>query len=125
METGAMTKRFGHEKLRVYQAELQLVAWLESVLPYFACSSDLLSKLDGSTTSMVLNTAEGNGRFTGKDQSKFLDTAYKATVQSVALIDVAAGDNPAALSQTNEGRNLLQRIAAMLTSLKKAVTHDA
>jgi len=118
-------KLFSHERLDVYQAELQLVAWVESMLPHFSCSSDVLSKLDGSTTSMVLNTAEGNGRFSGKDQSKFLDIAYKAAVQSAALIDIAVGDASAAESQMKNGRVLLKRITAMLTSLKKAVTHDA
>jgi len=53
---------FGHEDLDVYQAALQLVAWLESMFTEFSCSADLLSKLDKSTTGIVLNIAEGNGR---------------------------------------------------------------
>ena len=116
-------ERAAESVLDVYQAELQLVAWVESMLPHFSCSSDVLSKLDGSTTSMVLNTAEGNGRFSGKDHAKFLDIAYKAAVQSAALIDLAVGDGSSAHSQMKNGRSLLKRITAMLTSLKKAVTH--
>lgn len=116
---------FGHEDLDVYQAELQLISWLEQVSSQLACSSDVLSKLDKSTTSIVLNTAEGNGRFTGTDQVKFLSIAYKATVQSASLLDLAAGDgcsaNPSLLE---EGRDLLRRIAAMLRSLSKAVGDD-
>jgi len=116
---------FSHEDLDVYQAELQLVSWLEQVSSQFACSSDLLSKLDKSTTSIVLNTAEGNGRFTGTDQVKFLGIAYKGTVQSASLLDLAAGaGNSADPSLVEEGRDLLRRIAAMLRSLSKAVSDD-
>ena len=118
-------KLFSHENLDVYQAELQLVSWLESVSSQFACSSDLLSKLDKSSTSIVLNTAEGNGRFTGTDQVKFLGIAFKATVQSASLLDLATADGCSCTqSQVEEGRDLLRRIAAMLTSLAKAVGDD-
>jgi len=118
-------KLFSHEDLDVYQAELQLVSWLESVSSQFACSSDLLSKLDKSTTSIVLNTAEGNGRFAGTDQVRFLGIAYKATVQSASLLDLATADGCSCThAQVEEGRDLLRRIAAMLTSLSKAVGND-
>ena len=117
-------KLFSHEDLDVYQVELQLVSWLESVSSQFACSSDLLSKLDKSITAIVLNTAEGNGRFTGKDQVKFLGIAYKATVQSASLVDLATVHGSANSSRVDEGRELLRRIAAMLTSLAKAVGND-
>jgi len=116
---------FSHEDLDVYQAELQLVSWLEQVSSQLACSADLLSKLDRSTTSIVLNTAEGNGRFTGTDQVKFLGIAYKGTVQSASLLDLAAGDGCSEdPSLVEEGRDLLRRIAAMLRSLSKAVGDD-
>ena len=117
-------KLFGHEDLDVYQAELQLVSWVESVSSEFACSSDVLSKLDKSTTSIVLNTAEGNGRFTGTDQAQFVGIAYKATVQSASLVDLATASGSAAPSQVEEGRELLRRIAAMLRSLAKAAGND-
>jgi len=115
---------FSHEDLDVYQAELQLVSWLESVSSPLECSSDLLSKLDKSTTAIVLNTAEGNGRFTGTDQVKFLGVAYRATVQSASLVDLATASSSADPLRVDEGRELLRRIAAMLTSLAKAVGSD-
>ncbi len=116
---------FSHEDLDVYQAELQLVSGLESASSQFVCSSDLMSKLDKSTTSIVLNTAEGNGRFTGADQVKFLGIAYKATVHSASLVDLATADGSGALPLwAEEGRNLLRRIAAMLTSLSKSVADE-
>ncbi len=110
---------FSHEDLDVYQAGLQLVVWLESMTTAFACSADLLSKLDKATTAIVLNIAEGSGRFTGTDQAKFFGIAYKSTVQSATLVDLATANGSADVSRVEEGRELLRRIAAMLTSLSK------
>jgi four helix bundle protein len=110
---------FSHEDLDVYQAGLQLVVWLESMTTAFSCSADLLSKLDKATTAIVLNIAEGNGRFTGTDQAKFFGIAYKSTVQSATLVDLATANGLADVSRVEEGRELLRRIAAMLTSLSK------
>jgi len=89
-----------------------------------SCSTDLRSKLDKSTTSIVLNIAEGNGRFTGSDQSTFYETAYKATILSASLLDLAGGNRLDMTANVEEGRELLRRIAAMLTALSKAVTYD-
>ncbi len=113
---------FSHENLAVYQISLQLSAWLESMLKEFACSTDLLSKLDKATTAIPLNIAEGAGRFSGTDQAKFYRIAHKATIQSAALVDLAVANAQANSSQIEKGRNQLRRIAAMLSSLSKAVT---
>jgi four helix bundle protein len=116
---------FSHEDLDVYQTALQLVTWLERMNTEFACSADLLSKLDKSTTAIALNVAEGNGRFTGTDQARFLGIAYKSTVQSAALVDLASANSSTDASRVEEGRKLLRRIAAMLTSLSKVAAHDS
>ena len=121
------TKRgnlFDHEDLDVYQVSLKLIAWLDPMLTKFSCSADLCSKLDKSTTSIVLNIAEGNGRFTGADQSKFYQTAYKATLQSSALLDLAGSNGIEPVECVAEGRELLRRVAAMLAALSKTVTRE-
>ena len=115
---------FDHEELDVYQAALQLVVWLESMLAHFTCSADLRTKLDKSTTSIVLNIAEGNGRFTGTDQAKFYEIAYKATIQSAAFIDLATANGATDHSRVEQGREMLRRIAAMLTALAKGASNE-
>lgn len=121
------TKRgnlFDHEDLDVYQVALKFIAWLEPMLTKFACSADLRSKLDKSTTSIVLNIAEGNGRFTGADQSKFYEMAYKSAIQSSALLDLAGGPDVKLNASISDGRELLRRVAAMLTALSKAINRE-
>ncbi|MDA0814727.1 MAG: four helix bundle protein [Verrucomicrobia bacterium] len=117
-------RMFDHEDLDVYQIALQLVAWVEPMLMGFSCSADLRSKLDKSTTAIVLNIAEGNGRFSGNDQAKFYKIAYKATVQSASLVDLATINDAGGSLRSEDGRDLLRRIAAMLAALSKTAVHD-
>ncbi len=115
---------FSHEDLDVYQTALRLTGWVESLFTAFSCSADSCSKLDTSTTAIVLNLAEGNGRFSGTDQAKFLGIAYKATVQSAALLDLATAKGAVELSKVEDGREMLRCIAAMLAALSKVASHD-
>ena len=50
--------------------------------------------------------------------------AYKAAIQSSALVDLAAISATADPSRVDEGRGLLRRIAAMLTSLSKVASDE-
>jgi len=115
---------FSHASLDVYQTALQFTGWIESMRKVFSCTSDVQSKLDKSSTAVVLNIAEGNGRFSGTDQARFLAIAKKSTVQSASLIDLATADISSTFVHPLEGRELLQRIATMLTALSKRVTQD-
>jgi four helix bundle protein len=73
--------------------------------------------------SAVLNIAEGNGRFSGPDQAVFYKTAFKATIQSASLVDLATAGGVADVARAEAGRELLRRIAAMLTALSKVAAH--
>ena len=55
---------------------------------------------------------------------KFLRIAYKATIQSASLVDVAIAGRSFAGDHMQEGLEMLRQIAAMLTSLAKAVSKD-
>ncbi len=69
--------------------------------------------------------AEGKGRFTGTDEAKVFGIAYKSTVLSASLVDLATAHEPAEMSRVDQGRELLRCIAAMLTSLSKVAAHDS
>jgi len=122
--TTAGDRFFSHENLEVYQAALRFVGWVESRSPKLSCSTDVLAKLDKSSTAIILNIAEGNGRFSGADHVKFLRIAYKATIQSASLVDVAIAGRSFAGDHMQEGLEMLRQIAAMLTSLAKALSKD-
>ena len=65
-----MDSLFDHEKLDVYCVELGFVAWLAAFLDEAShCSAqhrrELIEQLDRASRSVLLNTAEGNGKRQG------------------------------------------------------------
>ncbi len=102
---------FGHEKLLVYQKSLAFMAELDDMLDHSQSSSDLSAKIDKSSTSIILNIAEGNGRFGSAEKTKFFSTSQRALVQTAALIDLIEGLPEAkhshAMDQLDEIRRLL------------------
>jgi hypothetical protein len=68
-----MSRRFDHEKLEVYQTSLVFIAWLEPILQNLPKSLAVTDQLDRASTSIPLNIAEGNGKFTGQDRCRFFD----------------------------------------------------
>ena len=120
-----MAQRFGHEKLIVYQKGMRFAVVRSALLDGLPRRVAACDHLDRGAESIPLNIVEGTGRFSGTDQAKFFGIAYKATVQSAALVDLAVASASAEPSRVEEGRTLLRRIAAMLTSLSKVAADDA
>ncbi len=112
---------FDHEALDVYRVALEFNGWLESSYVRFGCSSDLVTKIDKSATSMVLNIAEGNGRFSMSERKKFIGIALKATSQSASLLDVAGVSTSIDSIDLQSARRLLVRVSAMLQKLDKSL----
>jgi hypothetical protein len=70
-----MERALDHEKLDVYQIELQFIAWLadfflEVSQSRVARCRELFEQLDRASLSALLNTAEGNGKRQGTPTSK-------------------------------------------------------
>ena len=58
---------FDHEKLDVYQLELQFITWVTDLLEEVSKSAksktaEVCDQLDRASLSALLNTAEGNGK---------------------------------------------------------------
>ena len=70
-----MSHRFDHQKLEIYQGSLFFIAWLEPILRKLPKSLAVADQLDRARTSVPLNIAEGNGKFTGPDRCRYFDNA--------------------------------------------------
>jgi len=79
---------FDHEKLDVYQKALAFVAWSTDLMNQVSAKAAVKDQLDRASTSIVLNTAEGNGKFSFKDRKRFLEIAMGSTVESAACLDI-------------------------------------
>jgi len=67
------------------------------------------------TTSLTLNIAEGNGRFSSLDHRKFLGTAEEAGTKLAAYLDLVEAT---ATIEVDDSRSYLRRVMAMLAGLK-------
>ncbi len=81
---------FDHEKLTVYQATIEFVAAADGLLAEVQKAVAIYKQLDRAASSVPLNIAEGNGKFTAKDRCHFFDIACGSVLECAACLDVLA-----------------------------------
>ncbi|MDA0322416.1 MAG: four helix bundle protein [Verrucomicrobia bacterium] len=107
---------FPHETLHVYQRSLQLYGVLEMrVLGVEKRRHRYARRIDEVATSLPLNIAEGNGRFSHLDHSKFVEIAEDAGTKLAAYLDLAEGLWSA---DVDPARPMLREVMAMLAGLR-------
>ena len=112
---------FSHERLDVYQVSLSLTKWAHELLQAGVGRAATRDLVERALISLVLNIAEGNGRFGAKDRMRFLDTAYSAALKAVAALDVWAIRSGVEPRVIQPGKEQLTRVVAMLVGLRRAV----
>src|SRR6266851_8116008 len=110
---------FDHEKLDVYREAVAFVGWLSELLEGSARLGDVKDQLDRASTSIPLNTAEGNGKYSPKDRCRYFDTAHGSALECAAGLDVLVAKGRLAPDQIRPGKERLQRIVRMLMGLIK------
>jgi four helix bundle protein len=78
-------------------------------------SDRLCREIDHSATSLVLNIAEGNGRYSELDHRRFLEIAASSAVKASAYLDLYQQRLPSTDLRVSHGRELLSRTVAMLS----------
>ena len=108
---------FDHERLDVYQKSLVLVAWTSVFLERVPKKLAAYAQLDRASTSIPLNIAEGNGRFTAPDRCRFFDNARGSALECAACLDVLVKRGVIEVAEITEGKELLEDIVSMLFRL--------
>ncbi len=106
---------FSHEKLDAYKVALELIVWFDTLLEISPISTGYAKRLDKSTTSLVLNIAEGNGRFSDAEQIRFLDIAQNSAIRTGVCLDILSikfGAN------VDKGKNILARAVPLILGLR-------
>jgi four helix bundle protein len=119
-----MPKKFDHEKLRVYQSSIEFLLWLQTILERIPKRHAVYNQLDKASTSIPLNIAEGNGKFTPRDRCKYFDIARGSAFECAAALDVVVDK---AILKENEiipGKEILFNIVSMLVGLIKSNSAD-
>jgi four helix bundle protein len=112
-----MSRQFDHEKLTVYQRSIDFVAWADNLLETLPRTLAVSKQLDRASTSIPLNIAEGNGKFTDSDRCRFFDNARGSALECAAALDVIVAKKRATMTDVAEGRELLIDIVSLLVGL--------
>jgi four helix bundle protein len=110
---------FDHERLEVYHEAIAFVGWLSGVVDATARLGDVKDQLDRASTSIPLNIAEGNGKFSPKDRCRFFDIAHGSALECAACLDILVAKAKLTPDQIRPGKLSLQRIVRMLMGLIK------
>lgn len=114
--------QFDHEKLDVYKLSLQFIAWLGPLLDEVAAAAagrvrEVSDQLDRASLSILLNTAEGNGKRQRQVRAKFFDDARGSATECAACLDALVSKRVVAPERVVAGKQLLLRIVSMLCGL--------
>jgi four helix bundle protein len=110
---------FDHEKLAVYQEAIAFVAWLGEQLEALPRLGDIKDQLGRASISIVLNIAEGNGKFLPKDRCRYFDTARGSALECAAGLDVLVMKRRLRPEDIQHGKERLERIVRMIMGLIK------
>jgi four helix bundle protein len=115
---------FDHEKLRVYQVSLAFNEWVGKLLPSIEAKAAAKDQLDRSATSIPLNIAEGNGKFSKRDRARFFDIARGSALEAAASLDVLVSRKLMTSAQVISAKEQLVQGVNMLIGLLKALGYD-
>src|SRR5436309_87348 len=116
---------FDHEKLEVYREAIAFIAWLSALLEGALRVGEVKDQLDRASTSIPLNIAEGNGKYSPKDRCRFFDIAHGSALECAAGLDILVAKSKLTTEQIRPGKERLQGIVRMLMGLiKRNSTRD-
>jgi four helix bundle protein len=113
---------FDHEKLAVYQEAIAFVAWLAPLLEGLSRPGEVRDQLDRASTSIPLNIAEGNGKYSVKDRCRFFDIANGSAFECASGLDVLVAKGKLTDEQIDAGKERLSGIVKMLVGLLKSLS---
>ena len=104
----------------MYKVSLEFITWTIPLLDRLPGSPAVRNQLDRASTSIPLNIAEGNGKFTSPDRCRFFDNARGSALESAACLDVMVAKRFVSAQEIQAGKVMLLKIVSMLFGLIRA-----
>jgi four helix bundle protein len=120
-----MKRFFDHEKLDVYQESIAFCGSAGYLLNHVTARAAAKDQLDRASTSIPLNIAEGNGKFSDADRSRFLEIARGSALECAACLDVLVVRKHVSADEIVPQKEQLVRIVNMLMGLLKRFSDRA
>jgi four helix bundle protein len=119
-----MKTYFDHERLHVYQESIAFCGWVGDLLNEIAAKAAAKDQLDRASTSIPLNIADGNGKFSTSDRAWFLEIARGSGLECAACLDVLSARKFINADLT-PAKEQLVRIVNMLMGMLKRFSNRA
>ena len=120
-----MKTYFDHEKLDAYRDAIAFCGWVGEFLGAIASKAAAKDQLDQASTSVPLNIAEGNGKFSARDRARFFETARGSALECAVCLDVLLARKLATEEHVTTGKERLARIVQMLVGLLRKFSERA
>ena len=120
-----MKTYFDHEKLDVYQRSIAFCGWVGDFLGRISAKAAAKDQLDRASTSVPLNIAEGNAKFSFADRARFFEIARGSVVECSACLDVLVARKLAAHDEVAPRKEQLVNIVQMLVGLLRKFSDRA
>ena len=114
-----MKTYFDHERLDVYQESIAFCGRVGDLLTEITGKAAAKDQLDRASTSLPLNIAEGNGKFSAADRARFLEIARGSALECAACFDVLALRKLMSQERIIPAKEQLVRIVNMLMGMLK------
>jgi len=108
---------FSHENLKVYQKAIAFVAWTQSLIETLPRGISAKDQLERASTSIPLNLAEGNAKFSHRDRGRFWQIAHGSAVECAACLDVLVARNVSQPQVAQCGKGMLEEIVRMILAM--------
>jgi len=110
--------RFDHEKLDVYQVSLQFVAWAFELCARIKGNQRFAREhLLQASQSITQNIAEGNGKRSRLDRSRYFEISRGSALECASILDVLRVCRTFSPSELEPGKEMLYRIVSMLSRM--------
>src|SRR5438067_5492946 len=116
---------FDHEKLDVYQEGIAFCGWVGEFLAEMSAKAAAKDQLDRASTSIPLNIAEGNGKFSAKDRARFFEMARGSALECAACLDALLVRKLTKEEPVAAQKERLVRIVEMLVGLLRRFSDRA
>jgi four helix bundle protein len=110
-----------HERLEVYHLALDFLVFANGIIEALPRGrSHLADQFTRASTSIVLNLAEGAGKYSKPDKRRYYLISRGSATESAALLDVCFRLKFLDETRYNSGKQQLERILSMLIKLAQA-----